>query len=76
MVKDYIEEHFYVSCSVCTRSLNFNKQEITKTKLQDSLVRRGWRQVEIQTPERIYGGLACDFCALEFCNDGIFVKTK
>ena len=44
----------------------------TAKQAEKKLLASGWRAIEIETPARVCGGLACGYCSETFCKDGVY----
>lgn len=69
----YLQIKWHAVCALCGKETSCAG---TARQVERKLRAAGWQEVELQTPRRVYGGLACRYCAETFCEEGVFVTES
>ena len=69
MFTNYLQIHRHAICALCHSEASYPE---TARQAEKKLLANGWRAIEIQTPARVYGGLACGYCVETYCEDGVY----
>ena len=73
MFTTYLQIHRHAICALCHREASHRG---TAKQAEKKLLANGWRAIEIETPARVYGGLARGYCAETFCKDGVYQSVE
>jgi hypothetical protein len=60
-LRQFFTTQLVATCALCLSQRAHGNT--TPAKLEAALLADGWRQVELENAERVYGGIICDFCA-------------
>jgi ribosomal protein L34E len=73
MFSNYLQIKRHAVCALCGREVSCAG---TAARVEKALRAVGWQEIELQTPTRVYGGLACPYCVETFCEEGVFQTDR
>lgn len=73
-LRRFFTTQLVATCALCHAQRAY--EGATPAKLEKALLDVGWQAVEIETDERVYGGIVCEFCARFAENGQLILETK